>query len=84
MKTNMSMMKPFGSSLAMNDKVDKTIRIILKGWKRAFHRRCHHLGKEYSSGTFGPFSRSLLSASVKLKPAQKFKNTLSIIGGNNS
>jgi hypothetical protein len=53
----------------MNDIEDKTIRIILKGWKNAFHRRCHQLGKEYSSGTFRPFSCSLLSASVKLKPA---------------
>lgn len=70
MKTNMSMINPFGLSQVMNDRTDKTIRMIMKGWKREFHRRCHHLGKEYSSGTFGPFSLSLLSASVKLKPAQ--------------
>jgi len=67
------MINPFGQSRAMNDITDKTIRMILKGWKRAFRRRCHHLGKEYSSGTFGPFSRSLLSASVKLKPANNRK-----------
>lgn len=68
----------------MNDNEDKTIRIILKGWKRAFHRRCHELGKEYSSGTFGPFSCSLLSASVKLKPAKNSKTPLIQKGKNNT
>jgi hypothetical protein len=60
----------------MNDVADKTIRIILKGWKNAFHRRCHQLGKEYSSGTFRPFSCSLLSASVKLRPAKNSRTLL--------
>jgi len=60
----------------MKDREDKTIKIILKGWKRAFHRRFHQLGNEYSSGTFGPFSRSLLSASVKLKPAKNSRTHL--------
>jgi hypothetical protein len=61
----------------MKDREDKTIRIILKGCKRAFHRRFHQLGNEYSSGTFGPFSRSLLSASVKnarIQLTQKVEN----------
>jgi len=74
MKTNTSMINPFGLSRAMNDITDRIIRMMLKGWKRAFHRRFHHLGKEYSSGTFGPFSLSLLSASVKLKPANMTQN----------
>lgn len=68
----------------MKDREDKIIRIILKGWKRAFHRRFHKLGNEYSSGTFGPFSRSLLSASVKLKPAKNSRTQLTQKGENNT
>lgn len=80
----MSIILPFGLSRAMNERADKTIRIILKGWKRAFHRRCHQLGKEYSSGTFGPFSCSLLSASVKLKPVRNSRAPLIQMGKNNT
>jgi hypothetical protein len=40
------MTHPFGLSLAMYDSTDKTMRMILKGWKKAVHRRCHQLGKE--------------------------------------
>lgn len=66
----MSIMHPFGLSLATQERADSIIKIILKGWKKACHRRCHQFGKVYPRGTFGPFSLSLLSASVKLKPAQ--------------
>lgn len=74
----MSKMHPFGLSLVMYERVDSTIKMILKGWKNAAHRRCHQLGKVYSRGTFGPFSFSLLSASVKLKPAQRKRILVSI------
>lgn len=70
MKTIASIMHPFGLSLVIYATADKTIRMILKGWKAAFHRSCHQLGKLCSGGTFGPFSFNLLSASVKLKPAK--------------
>lgn len=68
MNTSTSIMHPLGLSLVMYESTDKTIRMILNGWKNAFQRKCHQLGKVYSRGAFGPFSFNLFSASAKLKP----------------
>lgn len=46
MKTKTSMIHPFGLSLVKYEITDKTINMILKGWKKAFHKICHQLGKE--------------------------------------
>jgi len=44
-KTSMSIMHPLGMSPSMYDKVAMVVRMILKGFKKAFNQSCHQLGK---------------------------------------
>lgn len=68
-KTRMSIMLPLALSDVRYESAAMTTRIILNGLIKAVHHSFHQLEKLWSIGMFFPDSLSLLSASLKLKPA---------------